>query len=156
MTDDAAIQDLWESYLETLPQKNESSAELPQCWSFGDGPAMADELGGLVLAGIKTATCSLFWEYQLDGEEIPRVGEMSIILDGSGNPLCVIETTEVTVKPFRGVDAQFAYDEGEGDRSYGYWRESHTRFFTRACRAMSCEFSDEMQVVCERFRRIFP
>ena len=47
---------------------------------------------------------------------MPQAGDLNIILDGSGAPLCLIETVSVESKPFNTVDAQFAYDEGEGNR----------------------------------------
>ncbi len=152
---DARVQDFWQDYLETLPEKERGSQEFPQAWGFGDSPEMADDLGGLVLRGIKTATCSLYWEYEAGLEELPEVGGLSIILDGRGYPLCLIETTSVEIKPFNAVDAQFAFDEGEGDRSLEYWRQAHLHFFGRACVQINRELSEEMPVVCERFKVIF-
>ena len=43
----------------------------------------------------------------------------------------------------------FAYDEGEGDRSLAYWRSEHERFFRKYD-----VFSEDMLLVCERFRLI--
>ena len=45
------------------------------------------------------------------------------------------------------VDASFAWDEGEGDRSLECWRRAHTDYFTRRG-----EFSPAMELYCERFR----
>jgi uncharacterized protein YhfF len=123
-------------------------ADLPR-WSFGDSPRLADELLHLVLAGKKTATCGALWQYEAEGTPVPKPGERSIVLDGANRPRCVIETVEIETKPFEKVDAQFAHDEGEGDQSYGYWREAHERYFRR-----QGPFSPDMLVVCERFRLI--
>jgi uncharacterized protein YhfF len=150
-----AIQDFWDSYIASLPTDACPDSKLPESWPFGDGAAMADELGALVAAGTKTATSSLFYEYEMEGCEIPKPGYLSIVLDGRGFPMCLIETTEVIVKPFKDVDAQFAYDEGEGERSMAYWREGHIQFFTRACEELGCRFSEDMRVVCERFRLVY-
>lgn len=79
---------------EVLPE----FASLPR-WSFGDTGALADELGALVLAGKKTATCSLFDGYAERGEALPRVGQRDIVLDGNKRPLCVIEIIEVEIRP---------------------------------------------------------
>jgi uncharacterized protein YhfF len=124
-------------------------------FSFGDSPQMADELGALIVSGVKTATTSALWAYE-PGEAIPEVEHLSIVLDGSGAPLCVIETTEVRQLPFADVDAVFAYDEGEGDRSLAYWREAHERFFSRTLPKFGKAFDETMPVVCERFRVIWP
>jgi uncharacterized protein YhfF len=114
-------------------------------WAFGDSPALADELLALVLSGAKRATCSSLAACQAD--IMPRVGEASVILDGAGRPACVIETTGVEIMRFSEVSAAFAAEEGEGDRSLAYWQDAHRTFFGR-----QGTFSEDMQVVCERFR----
>jgi hypothetical protein len=60
-----------------------------ESFSFGDSPALADELAALVLAGTKTATCSAV----SDGAST-EVGKR-MVLSGSGKPLAVIETVEL-------------------------------------------------------------
>ena len=89
-------------------------------FAFGDGPALADELAALVLAGKKTATC---WAAS-DGP-LTSVGKRMVMLDGSGAPLAVLETVELALRRFDEVDAAFAFDEGEGDRSLAFWRSAH-------------------------------
>lgn len=145
----------WSTYLYSLGQSAAAEGKRPGAWGFGDSPAMADELGSLVVQGIKTATCSLLWEYEFDGEPLPQEGGLSIILDGGGRPLCLIETIEVNIMPYDRVDARFAYDEGEGDRSLAYWRDAHWRFFSRRCQEIGRSLSPQMPLVCERFRVIY-
>ena len=113
-------------------------------FAFGDGPDLADELLELVLKGVKTATCSTE-----DEPNISKPGECWIVLDGHGDPRCVIETTEVTFRRFGDVDAAFAHDEGEGDRSLAYWRAAHREYFGRLGK-----FSEDMMLMCERFRLV--
>lgn len=151
MNNQAAVDHFWQAYLATLPSGGEPPPQ-PEAWNFGDNPALADELAELVLAGIKTATCSALWEYEAEGELPPQAGALSVILDGAGLPLAVIETVEVQIKPYDQVDAAFAYEEGEGDRSLAYWREAHRRFFTRTLPAIGRQFDETMPLVCEQFR----
>lgn len=113
-----------------------------ESFSFGDSPALADELAALVLAGTKTATC---WAAS-DGAST-QVGKRMVVLSGSGQPLAVIETVELIQRRFVDVDPGFAYDEGEGDRSLAYWRQAHRRYFTRLG-----QFAEDMLLYCERFR----
>jgi uncharacterized protein YhfF len=113
-------------------------------FAFGDNPTLADELLDLVMKGIKTATCSTE-----DEPNTSSPGEQWVVLDSRGDPRCVIETTEVTYRKFGEVDAGFAHDEGEGDRSLAYWRDAHRRYFGRLGR-----FSEDMTLMCERFRLI--
>ena len=115
-----------------------------RAFAFGDGPELADELLDLVMRGVKTATCSTE-----DEPNTSTPGERWIVLDGRGEPRCVIETTEVSYRRFNEVEAAFAFDEGEGDRSLGFWRDAHRSYFTRLGR-----FSDTMMLMCERFRLV--
>jgi uncharacterized protein YhfF len=117
--------------------------ELPR-FAFGDNPALADELLALVHAGRKTATCMT-----RDDPNRPRPGERWIVLDGSGEPRCLIETREITERRFDDVDEAFAYDEGEGDRTLETWRRNHSVYFGRLGK-----FEEGMTVVCERFRLV--
>jgi uncharacterized protein YhfF len=89
-------------------------------------------------------------EHETAGEPIDlTVGDRSVVLDGRGRRACVIETCEVTIKRFDEVDAAFAWDEGEGDRSLEHWRREHERFFRK-----HGLFSENMLLVCERFRLV--
>lgn len=57
-----------------------------QAWSFGDSPEMADELSGLVIRGIKTASCGSLDSLQVD-EMAPEISSHAIILNGQGVPV---------------------------------------------------------------------
>ena len=113
-------------------------------FAFGDNPGLADELLDLVMKGVKTATCSTE-----DEPNTSTPGERWIVLDGRGEPACVIESTEVSYRRYNEVDAAFAHDEGEGDRSLDYWRDAHRRYFER-----QGKFSEDMMLMCERFRLV--
>ena len=126
--------------LRAVPEKYQGL----RSFAFGDGPALADELLDLVMKGIKTATCSTE-----DEPNTSKPGERWIVLDGSGEPRCVIESTEVSYRRFDQVDAAFARDEGEGDRSLAHWRDAHRRYFERLGK-----FREDMLLMCERFRLV--
>lgn len=126
----------------------------PPAWSFGAGPEQADDLLGLVLAGTKTATAGALWDYEAEDEPLPEIGTLSIILDSTGQPRALIETTEVQVVPFDEVSDEQARLEGEGDLSLEYWRDVHQRFFTEVA-DHDRGFSHDMPVVWERFRVLY-
>ena len=119
-------------------------AEL-ESFAFGDSPELADELLELVLIGKKTATC---WAAN-EGDKGVVVGKRWIVKDGQGRASAVLETIEVVRRRFGEIDAAFARDEGEGDRTLADWREAHTDYFTRRS-----EFSPDMELYCERFRLV--
>lgn len=136
--------ELWEAFI--------AENGLEDCgyesWAFG---VEADLLANLVLVGEKTATASAYPLYELENEPLPAAGEYSVILDSSGNAVCIIQTTKVTLVPFHAVTAQHAFKEGEGDRSLDFWRRSHEKFFTEWLHKSGLEFTPEMKVVCEEF-----
>ncbi len=149
------IEAYWRTYVDTLAADSSVRDERYGAEGWGDSSQMADELGALIAAGTKTATCSALWAYEAEGEPLPRTGVKTVVLDGNGGPLCIVETTEVEVRPYDEVDAQFAYEEGEGDRSLEYWREAHWRFFSRTLPNIGREPTTDMPLVCERFRVIY-
>lgn len=127
-----------------------------EVFHFDDNENDANELAALVLSGTKGATASLLWEYGDDGRRAPAQGDLSVVTDWEGSPVCVIETTAVDVEAFEDVDEDFAAAEGEGDGSLRHWRATHSAYFGRVCERLGREPSARMEVVCERFRVIFP
>ncbi len=125
----------------------------PPAWSFGDSPELADELLALVLAGTKTGTATLAWEYEQAGEAIPTKGGLSIVLDGQGRPAALIRTRSVAVVPFDEVTAEHAHSEGEGDATLESWRRDHEAFWRRT--TPEGVFSHRAPVVCERFELLY-
>jgi uncharacterized protein YhfF len=151
----STIETYWKDFLATQPPDSSYHARTYVAEAFGDHPQLADELGALIVNGIKTGTCSALWEWEAEGNPIPEVGLISITLNGAGEPICIIETTEVTQRRFNEVDEDFAYSEGEGDRTLQYWREAHTRFFSRVLAKIGRNFSEDMPLICERFKVIY-
>jgi len=148
------VKNYWEHFLSSLPLDSPYRSKSYVAEAWGDSPEMADELGALIVQGIKTATCSALWEWEAEGNPIPEAGLLTIALDGCGEPLCIVETVEVSIRKYNEVDAEFARAEGEGDLSLNYWREAHRNFFSRVLPKVGKEFSEEMPLVCERFRVI--
>ena len=151
-----AVESYWQEFLATLPLDSPYRSKTFLAEGWGDGPEMADELGALIAAGTKTATCSALWEWEAEGESPPETGTITIVVNGRGEPLCIVETTEISICKYNQVDADFAREEGEGDLSLQYWRGTHRRFFSRSLPKLDREFSEEMPLVCERFRLIYP
>ena len=149
------IEHYWYAFLASLPANSKYFGKTYVAEGFGDNPKLADELGQLIVSGKKTGTCSALWEWEAEGNPIPQPGLISIVLDGLDQPICIIETTEVLVSRFNTVDEEFAHAEGEGDLSLEYWREAHKKFFSRVLPKFGREFSEDMPLVCERFKLIY-
>lgn len=124
---------------------------VPPAWCFGDTVELADELIELVVDGAKRATAGAVADYEADDEALPAVGDLSVVTDGSMRPRALLEVTDVRVGPLSSVDDAFAFDEGEGDRTLGWWLDAHTWFFTRSYERLGLEFHPDIPVVFERF-----
>ncbi len=123
---------------------------------FGDSPALADALLDLVLAGTKRATACLLRDVTVAGEPMPTVGGYVVVVSSAGVPGCIWRTTDVVVKPLIDVDAAFAWDEGEGDRTRADWLASHRRYFARQAEREGFAFDDAIETVFERFTVVWP
>jgi len=152
MTEPLSVAEFWRLRRAEMPELPDEPTE---AWAFGATPAHADGLLALVLAGVKTGTASSMWDYEATGDRMPQVGDLSVILDGAGEPRAVIETTDLRVVPFGEVDAEHAHAEGEGDRTLAHWRAVHERFW-REHSDNPRGYEPDMPVLCERFRLVYP
>ncbi|SEL42186.1 Uncharacterized protein YhfF [Blastococcus sp. DSM 46786] len=144
---------MYREYAATLPAP---PLEEPAVEKFGDSASLADELIGLVLAGTKRATAALVVDFLDDDQPLPRIGGHWIACDGSGAPRCVLETTELRLGPLHSVDDAFAWDEGEDDRTRDSWLREHERYFRRTLPPRGRTWADDLEVVFERFRVVWP
>jgi len=124
------------------------------CW--GDDPAYADEVMGLIVGGAKRATATLAAGYAASSDPFPPLGAYWVCCDGSGRPGAVLRTTELRLGPFHSVDPRFARDEGEGDRSLQTWLDGHRHAYERQCERIGIEFSEDLEVCFERFTLVWP
>ena len=127
-----------------------------QAWPFGDSTQLAHELVDLVIHGPKRATAGLAAWNDLYPEDAAVPDGYSIVTEYDGTPRCVIRTTWLDVRPLREVDAAFAWDEGEGDRTLADWLDGHRRYFGRVCPPLGIAFSDDIEVQLERFELLYP
>lgn len=146
--------EFWQAACRAVPGLPASAAY--QVWHFGDSVPLARELADLVLHGPKRATAGLLWDAEIDPGMMPVQGGYSLVTDHAGAPLLVIQTTQVEIRPYGEVDADFAAAESEGDGSLEYWRAAHWSYFSRRCAALGRAPSGDMPVILERFALIYP
>jgi uncharacterized protein YhfF len=118
---------------------------------YGDSPELSEELLALIRSGPKRAGTGLLWAMEHDGDEMPEVGDVEIVVDHEHRPALLTRIVSVDVVPYNAVTAQYAAIEGEGDGSLEYWRDGHWRFFSRECARIGREPSQDMPVVCSVF-----
>ncbi len=128
--------------------------------SFSAGYFCADEVSAntcceLILAGKKSATCSLMYWYEEAGEVMPSVGHLHVLTNWQGDPCCIIENIHVCECKYSDITAEFILLEGEGDGSLVNWQKTHWDFFSKECAGINGLPSEDMILVLERFKVVY-
>jgi uncharacterized protein YhfF len=145
---------LWGAYAAAHPEAVVASSEYT-VEHFGDTKQLANELLGIVLSGRKRATAELVADFIAGGDQVPRIGSHWIACDGEGLPRIIIRSTELRIGPFTSADAAFARDEGEDDLTLETWQLEHRRYWTRVCAAAGRAWSEDDEIVFERFEVVW-
>lgn len=139
----------WQTYLATQTNPEDAQKRFYEVFSIGNTLESKNEGARLIKEGIKTTTSDLLWSYQLGEKGPPKVGSLSMLTDGANQPVCIVESVRIETKPFSEVDAQFAYDYGEWDRTLESWRDHCWAYYENWCKEVSREASEDMPLVCE-------
>ncbi|MGJ7498741.1 ASCH domain-containing protein [Variovorax sp. ZT5P49] len=153
MTIPSSLLPFWERFQTATGA--DGSARFCEAFHFDDNEAGATELAKLVLDGRKRGTASLEWSFESTDRSQPKPGDLSVVTDWHGKPLCVIETLSVVVMPFDEVGEDFAAVEAEGDGSLRYWREGHWQYFSGECERIGRKPDMRMPVLCETFEVVY-
>jgi uncharacterized protein YhfF len=153
---DAKTDAFWQAYLTSLPRAEDAICRFYEVFQIGNSPEAADAGAALIEQGVKTATSSLLWVYQATNKPLPVIGALSIVTDGRGNPVCIVETIAVEIKGFTDVYAAFAFAYGEWARTLETWRAHRWAFNAPRCHATGKAPTPEMPLACERFAVVYP
>lgn len=104
----------------------------------------------LILENKKIATSSLPEDF--GDKRPPRSGDLSIVLDGSDEPGCVVETTDVNLVAFNEVGETFAKDYGEWDGTLATWRQFNGEYYKNHARQFGIDWNENCKLICEYFR----
>lgn len=126
-----------------------------ESWHFCDNEIDANECATLVLDNIKMATSPSLWWHEANKEPLPKVGDLNIVTNWQGEALCIIETTNVSIVPYDEITAEYAFLEGEGDKSLAYWKRVHWAYYHRELEDTSFTPTENMPIVCETFKVVF-
>jgi uncharacterized protein YhfF len=149
---DSDVAAFWQRFRES---RADNSLTYCEAFGFGNTPEMATELAALVVSGVKTATSRLLWEVEDDQQPQCAVGDLAVVLDGDGAPRAVIETVALWTQPFNAVDAAFAWEYGEGDRTLDWWQTHLWDYNARECARLNRPPAPDMPIICERFRLVY-
>ncbi len=143
-------EELWKEF---CGKKNIDINTPYEAWAFCGGGPLADELADLVLDRRKFGTASAYDDYVYGNEldQIPHIGDYSVILKDSGEAVCVIRDYDVYTRPFSEVPPFHGYAEGEGNCSLQAWREIHIKAFAPSLEEIGYPLNDDSKIVCEKF-----
>lgn len=143
-------EELWHKYCE---EKKIDETTPYEAWSFGGEDDTKDELLKLVLCGRKFGTSSAYDEYVAEDvlDDMPKVGDYSVLMWANGEAACVIKNWEVYIRPFECVPPFHAYAEGEDNRSLECWKDTHMKFFKPRLEVIGKSLDEKTLIVCEKF-----
>jgi len=152
MSDAQVVQLFWNAFINAT--NRDVNSKYVDCFHFDNTEEWANRLLGLVLVGQKRATASSVYFYECRKMPLPKIGDLNIITDWKGNPRCVIETTNVTVLPFKDMTFEICKREGE-DENLESWQKGHIHFFTEDGQTEGYQFTWDMPIVFEDFEVIY-
>lgn len=105
MTDDDEIGNFWElarfhAKLNVAPAYfGPTTLEVvrPPAWSFGETPEEADEFVARIEAEDRLETSTPASVYDEEGADMPVAGSLSILCNGAGHPVALLEIEEVEI-----------------------------------------------------------
>ncbi len=148
------IDSFWKEFQNEMPEY--SGVETPPSYYFCDNEKDADECAELVSEGIKQATTHSLPGLQINEKKLPATGDMAIVTDWHGIPKAITKTIKVEIIKFKDITAEYAFIEGEGDRSLSYWQKIHWGYYTRELSDHNLKTYQDMKLVCEYFETIWP
>lgn len=148
-------EELWHKFCE---EKKIDETTPYEAWAFGGEDDAKDELLELVLCGRKFGTASAYDEYMAEEvkDDLPKVGDYSVLLWANGEAACVIQNYEVYIRTFECVSPFHAYAEGEGDRTLESWKDIHAKFFKPRLETLGKTLDGKSLIVCEQFFVEYP
>lgn len=147
----AALAPAWALYVDAMLGGWEPPTRELEVFFFGDTPTLAAKLAHMVVKGEKRGTTGWVAAAEREGWTIPHVGLVSIVTDFHGIPLCAIRTERLERGRFADAGEEIARAEGEGDRSFADWRDSHRWYFEGEAARLGLSFDDDAILIYEHF-----
>lgn len=152
---DPSVYDLWNSFIESNPESKKD--ELPETSYFHNNKEDANRLAQLILNGKKKAGSNLYFFYEQANADLPEIGTKNIVTDFDGKAIAIIETTQVDIVPFNKISEEYAVmDMGTTKEPLEKWKKAHWAFFAPAMEENGGKPTEEMLIVCEHFKTIWP
>ena len=154
-TVDPSVQIMWTDFINSNPEF--TKADLPESYYFHNNKEDANRLVTLITNGKKKAGSAPYFLYKEAAADLPKVKSKSIITDYDGTAQCIIEITKVDTIPFNQITKEYAaLDMGTTLQPLNKWKQAHWAFFSNAMEQSGKTPTEDMLVVCEKFKVIWP
>lgn len=144
------IQKYWNRF---LAESGNQNAALKGVICFGDNVDAANQACAHVLSGKKTAMTYPENGYRVSMKGEAKIGDLNIVADWSGTPVCVIETTAIEKQAFDHISDAIKAKEISAVED---WEEIKEAEFKREIEELGGEFNTGILVFAEEFHVIWP
>ena len=152
---DKSVYEMWNNY--AASNSEFASVEMPDAWHFHMNREDANRLAELTLSGKKKAMSELYSWYEAGGLDLDEIGTKHIITDFDGKAQAIIEIIKVDTIPFNKISKDYAaLDMGTIIEPLKKWKKAHWDFFANALEQSGEKPTEEMLIVCEWFKTIWP
>jgi len=147
-------EEFWEAACEALPEQTAGRSYRTR--GFGNDEAVSKVILELILAGKKTGTFAVDWEYEHRGEPRPAPGDLYIVTDHAGAPRALVRIRATERVPFKEIGERHVQCEGPALRSVEPWRRLHWDYWSRTLRAIGREPTEDMPILYQAFELLYP
>ena len=152
---DESVNQMWDTY--TKSNSDFKDNDIPESWYFHNNKEDANRLAILVIEGKKKASSGLYSWYKNAGADLPKIGTKHIITNFDGKAQAIIEITKVDTIAFNQISKDHAvFDMGTTVEPLKKWKKAHWDFFISTMEESGEKPTEDMLVVCETFKTIWP
>ena len=152
---DKSVNIMWHNFITSNPDFKKEAQ--PESWYFHNNKKDANRLALLTLYKQKSASSGLYSWYKDANVDLQKIGTKHIITDFDGKAIAIIEITKVDTIAFNKITNEYAeMDMGTKIDGLKKWKKAHWDFFESAMEENGDKPTEEMLVVCERFKTIWP
>lgn len=147
----ASARNMWGDYLDTHLQY--AFVHEPRVTHLGNDDVSCQLQMKKVLSGDKRAISRALLGLQLRNEQLPKIGDFTVLTDWNGKARCIVRTVAVRLKPFFSIRSSYVKLDGNG--SLDEWKKIQWELYTRELAPYGRVPRDSMIVVCEVFEKVF-
>ncbi|WP_459129712.1 ASCH domain-containing protein [Guggenheimella bovis] len=136
--------DFWNNFIQENPSYRDRTFLAFGYWG------LTDRLAEMVVERKKQMSISSYQSYIFYKEEMPKEGDVFMILDSDDEPVCIIENREVKVIKFHELDESYSHMIGQN--SFVLWKKVQENYFRKECENFGIPFDpDDFPVILEIF-----